>query len=153
MYFIPVNENIHIALAENLKSLTWSLAWICLDSSAPEILGGYVKTRKVFLPIHASHHADKRIQSAYSRKLLYRCRYLCEQRSRSLIFAYFSHDDVIKWNYFPREWPLVRGIHQSPVNSPHKDQWRALWCFLWSKYLGFFQETIWYHRIYPFSYV
>ena len=22
--------------------------------------------------------------------------------------------------YFPRYWPLVRGIHRSPVNSPHK---------------------------------
>ena len=28
---------------------------------------------------------------------------------------------------FPRYWPFVRGIHQSPVNSPHKGQWhRAL---------------------------
>ena len=27
-------------------------------------------------------------------------------------------------NFFPRYWPFVRGIHRSPVNSPHKDQWR-----------------------------
>ena len=27
-----------------------------------------------------------------------------------------SHDDVIKWKHFPRYWPFVRGIHQSPVN-------------------------------------
>ena len=28
---------------------------------------------------------------------------------------------------FPRYWPFVRGIHRSPVNSPHKGQWhRAL---------------------------
>ena len=33
------------------------------------------------------------------------------------------HDDVIKWNHFPRYWPFVRGIHQAPVNSPHKGQW------------------------------
>ena len=32
------------------------------------------------------------------------------------------HDDVIKWKHFPRYWSLVRGIHQSPVNSPHKGQ-------------------------------
>ena len=31
-----------------------------------------------------------------------------------------SHDDVIKWKHFPRYWPFVRGIHRSPVNSPHK---------------------------------
>ena len=26
---------------------------------------------------------------------------------------------------FPRHWPFVRGIHRSPVNSPHKGQWRG----------------------------
>ena len=26
---------------------------------------------------------------------------------------------------FPRNWPFVRDIHRSPVNSPHKDQWRG----------------------------
>ena len=35
------------------------------------------------------------------------------------------HDDVIKWKHFPRYWPFVRGIHRSPVNSPHKGQWRG----------------------------
>ena len=34
-------------------------------------------------------------------------------------------DDVIKWKHFPRYWPFVRGIHRSPVNSPHKGQWRG----------------------------
>ena len=33
------------------------------------------------------------------------------------------HNDVIKWKHFPRCWPFVRGIHRSPVNSPHKGQW------------------------------
>ena len=36
-----------------------------------------------------------------------------------------THDGVIKWKYFPRYWPFVRGIHRSPVNSPHKGQWRG----------------------------
>ena len=35
------------------------------------------------------------------------------------------HDDVIKWKYFPRYWPFVRGIHRSPVNSSHKGQWHG----------------------------
>ena len=39
------------------------------------------------------------------------------------------HDDVIKWKHFPRYWPFVRGIHQSPVNSPHKGQWRGALMF------------------------
>ena len=34
-------------------------------------------------------------------------------------------DDVIKWKHFPRYWPFVRGIYRSPVNSPHKGQWRG----------------------------
>ena len=54
-------------------------------------------------------------------------------RQWSVIIFYFycginsslqlSHDDVIKWKHFPRNWPFVRGIHRSPVNSPHKGQW------------------------------
>ena len=66
-----------------------------------------------------------------------------------------SHDDVIKWKHFPRYWPFERGIQRSPVNAPHKVQWRVtgllcrdftghrrspltkasdaeLWSFLWS---------------------
>ena len=39
------------------------------------------------------------------------------------------HDDVIKWDYFPRHWPFVWGIHWSPVNSPHKGQWRGALMF------------------------
>ena len=39
------------------------------------------------------------------------------------------HDDVIKWKHFPRYWPFVRGIHRSPVNSPHNGQWRGALMF------------------------
>ena len=35
------------------------------------------------------------------------------------------HDDVMKWKHFLRYWPFVGGIHRSPVNSPHKGQWRG----------------------------
>ena len=40
-----------------------------------------------------------------------------------------THDDVIKWKHFPRYWPFVWGIHRSPVNSPHKGQWRRALIF------------------------
>ena len=40
-----------------------------------------------------------------------------------------NHDDVIKWKHFPSYWPFVRGIHRSPVNSPHKGQWRGALMF------------------------
>ena len=39
------------------------------------------------------------------------------------------HDDVIKWKHFPRNWPFVRRIHRSPVNSPHKGQRRRALMF------------------------
>ena len=77
-----------------------------------------------------------------------------------------QHDDVIKWKHFPRYWPFVRGIHRSPVNSPHKGQWRGavlfdpglnkqlskqLWgwwfetlsCSLWRHCNGWMERTIW----------
>ena len=38
------------------------------------------------------------------------------------------HDDV-KLKDFRRYWPFVRGIHRSPVNSPHKGQWRGALMF------------------------
>ena len=36
---------------------------------------------------------------------------------------------MIKWKHIPRYWPFVRGIHRSPVNSPHKGQWRGALMF------------------------
>ena len=33
------------------------------------------------------------------------------------------HGDVIKWKCFLCFWPIVRGIHRSPVDFPHKGQW------------------------------
>ena len=39
-----------------------------------------------------------------------------------------NHNDVIKWKYL-RYWPFVRGIHRSPLNSPHKGQWRGALMF------------------------
>ena len=38
-------------------------------------------------------------------------------------------DDVIKWKHFLRHLPFVRGIHRSPVNSPHKGQCRGTLMF------------------------
>ena len=46
------------------------------------------------------------------------------------IHHFALHDDVIKWKYFPRYWPFVRGMHRSPVNSPPKASDAELWCFL-----------------------
>ena len=39
------------------------------------------------------------------------------------------HIDVMTWKHFPRYSAFVRGIHRSPVNSPHKGQWRGALMF------------------------
>ena len=39
------------------------------------------------------------------------------------------YDDVLKWKHFLRYWLFVRGIHRSPLNSPHKGQWRRALMF------------------------
>ena len=44
---------------------------------------------------------------------------------KTLVTLNITHDDVIKWKHFPRYWPFVREIHRSPVNCPHKGQWRG----------------------------
>ena len=46
-----------------------------------------------------------------------------------IVFKQGKHDDVIKWKHFPRNWPFVREIHRSPVNFPHKGQWRGALMF------------------------
>ena len=41
----------------------------------------------------------------------------------------YRHDDAVRWKHFRRYWPFVRRIHRSPVNSPHKGQWRGALMF------------------------
>ena len=49
----------------------------------------------------------------------------CNRSTETKAHLAVSHDEVIKWKHFPRYWPFVRGIHRSPVNFPHKYQWRG----------------------------
>ena len=51
----------------------------------------------------------------------------------------FYHDDVIKWEHLLRYWPFVQGIFLSPVNYPHKGQWRSALMF-------FFKICAWKNR-------
>ena len=51
------------------------------------------------------------------------------QSGQILYTLWHGHDDVIKWKHLSRYWPFVRGIHQSPVYSPHKGQWRGALMF------------------------
>ena len=47
-------------------------------------------------------------------------KYMCSRTFDSQV-----HDDVIQWKHFSRYWPFLRRIHQSPVDCPHKGQWRG----------------------------
>ena len=57
------------------------------------------------------------VRFVYTRKLAQLQRNMC------------IYNDVIKWKHFPPYWPFVRGIHLSPVNSPHEGQWRGALMF------------------------
>ena len=47
----------------------------------------------------------------------------CSNNSRRINWQHMMTSS--NGNIFPRYWPFVRGIHRSPVNSPHKGQWRG----------------------------
>ena len=49
----------------------------------------------------------------------------CYSISRNPEAVKILHDDVIKWKYLPHYWPFVWGIQRSPVNFPHRGQWRG----------------------------
>ena len=91
--------------------------------------------------IHKMHVCVIQRQTDRNLPILY-CQYLAISYNRNiqptfsrwlwcslLQICYSQHDDVIKWKHFPRYWPFVRGIHRSPVNSPHKGQWRGALMF------------------------
>ena len=59
----------------------------------------------------------------------FKCIFLDENIWISIKIA-LTHDDVIKESIkAPGYWPLVRGIHRSPLISPHRGQWRGALMF------------------------
>ena len=65
------------------------------------------------------------------------CRVLFTLLVLSLLLCVYVHVCVCEpwawghhqWKHFLRYWPFVLGIHRSPVNSPHKGQWRGALMF------------------------
>ena len=88
-----------ISVAYQHTSTWWLLAALCSTKCSTE---AWLKARKSLFQMWNQRHSS-----------------ICSGGC----FPY--HDDVIKWKHFPRYWPFVRGIHRSPVNSPHKGQWRG----------------------------
>ena len=65
----------------------------------------------------------------YVHNVWFRQRLGCASMSRATLSRWVWYDDVIKRKHFPPYWPFVQGIHQQPVNSPHKGQWRGALMF------------------------
>ena len=86
-----------------------------LTTAGPLVIEWSASYRK----IHRSHETEydikKEQQKMYWPQVCLEYNFKCPENHR-------THDDVIKWKHFPRYWPFVRGIHPSPVNSPHKGQ-------------------------------
>ena len=84
-----------------------------------------------------SHNKQNQVkiwpEKYFSQDLLTHCAlvtpYGDTKRNQHWLRKWLGHDDVIKWKTFPRYWPFVRGIHRSPVTSPHKAQWRGAFIF------------------------
>ena len=76
-------------------------------------------------------HSEKyRVFTQYAAATLLRHWATMSYTPRKSVFNFRDiHDDVIKWKHFPRYWPFERGIRRSPVNSPHKGQWRRALMF------------------------
>ena len=104
------------------KTSYWNLTGISA-TLLPRCLLNFKAIRWFKLPISRVRFLTRSYDKA-SYRILKRGRGGCNDK--------FAHDDVIKWKHFPRNWPFVRGIHRSPVNSPHKASDAELWCLLWS---------------------
>ena len=58
--------------------------------------------------------------------------FIHENASKNIVCemaAILSRGSWVKWEYFPRYWPFVRGIHRSPLNRPHNGEWRGALMF------------------------
>ena len=105
----PVTRSFDVSILSWQKKL--KEMWLCR----------YLFTLKTIFYTNVLLFVDKRI-------FWYMHPFLCKVLSELLLFEDI-HDDVIKWKHFPRYWPFVRGIHRSPVKSPHIGQWRGTLMF------------------------
>ena len=85
---------------------------------------------KVYYYYYYNHWTDGPLDMAYKLfQLSMPTRMVIQTMALHDTYSWLWHDDVIKWKHFPRYWPVVRGIHRSPVNSPYKGQRRGALIF------------------------
>ena len=61
------------------------------------------------------------------------CSHQLWYQSWQILIWYTMMTSFFIWEHFSRYWPFVRGIHRSPVNSPHNGQWRGALMFFFDK--------------------
>ena len=108
---LPVLQRFCSAFS-NLTNFERSHAWLCI--------------MHVWYFPHLMQHSDFQNYTLKINAIIWHCKKIP-----------ITRDDVIKWKNFPRYWSFVRGIHWSPLNSPHKGQWcRALMFSLISAWIS-----------------
>ena len=106
-----IGSGTHVSPAR-CQAITWTNVVLLLTGpSGRSFSEKWIKTSffNAIWTCACMHSADYRVRHAFSKTSL--------------------HDDVIKWKHFPHYWSFMRGIHRSPVNSPHKGQWRGALMF------------------------
>ena len=113
---------IHTGIEPNSYQQTGSLTYTTINSA--DMMSDVIISTLLPRSRRSNHYYAVWFMSCYPYKCLatYKCKY---KYKVGLVY----HDDVIKWKYFPRYWPFVRGIHRSPVKSPHKGQRRGALMF------------------------
>ena len=99
--------------------------WIWINTSCELIMNDCITTTKQSTTKPCAYFLGYNVCSSGIIKITFCTKLLFINRLYTSAF----HDDVIKWKYFPRYWPFVWGIHRSPVNSPHRGQWRGALMF------------------------
>ena len=142
-------KHVGIITGESVVNATW------VNVISYDLGGNVEKWRKDSKQYRFMFDRDIAIVGCVMPQTLSICRDHCFPKNPRMTQLAREHDDVIKLKHFPRYWAFVRGIHWSPVNSPHKGQWRRAvmfslncsWTKGWMKHRDAGDEThsLWRH--------
>ena len=106
---------------------SWRARWRLKSSASPLFTQPFVQAQikeNIKAPSHWPLWGEFRASNAENVSIWWRHHPQECKDNKDSTHPWPTHDDVIKWKHFPRYWPFVREIHRSPVNSPHRGQWR-----------------------------
>ena len=93
----------------------------------------FARTTQAWWPMETLIHDEliiwpKQDKTKHSRGHIYiyiYMSYFCHLQHIRTVYSWWRHH----LEAFPRYWSFMRGIHRTPVNSPHKGQWRGALIF------------------------